>query len=332
MLRQLLPWSQGVGADSLTSSAGRGFCQPRQPSNIPSPEQPRWHHLGGFWLCQLTQPCRVCWASALSTGGCDVQPVTHLCHRTCRPSRCDRYTAKAGGMSRGDTPAYARTPRSTRPPSLGRTCRRTGHGSMTKPKQGLRKKLAACSAGLPQIQRHLKTLPKPTMNLLAPSSRGDQYWHLIFPRKRADRAGQTHPLQPGRVRAQKRSSAASLLLPTSQCSPPANRSVHTTALAQQLLRLPHRTATDGQRKVSSLTLNSLRERDKRPLRPACFIAPICIITCVIFHLKCTVIQLRNLACHGWSMEWTSQPAHKGSVKGKPAARIKPSGPRRAGQC
>lgn len=67
------------------------------------------------------------------------QPSTHLCHRTCRPSRCDRYTAKAGGMSRGDTPAYARTPRSTRPPSLDHTCRRTGHGSVIKNKQRLRK-------------------------------------------------------------------------------------------------------------------------------------------------------------------------------------------------
>lgn len=139
MLWQLLPCSQGAGAGSLTSSAGRGWSQLWQPGNIPSPGQPKRHHPGGFWLCWLTCPCRVCWASALTTRGWDVPPTTHLCHRTCQPSRCDRCTAKAGGTSHGDTPAYARTPRSTRPPSLDHTCRRTGHGSMIKPKQGLQK-------------------------------------------------------------------------------------------------------------------------------------------------------------------------------------------------
>lgn len=139
MLWQLLPCSQGAGAGSLTSSAGRGWSQLRQPGNIPSPGQPKRHHPGGFWLCWLTCPCRVCWASALTTRGWDVPPTTHLCHRTCQPNRCDRCTAKAGGTSHGDTPAYARTPRSTRPPSLDHTCRRTGRGSMIKHKQGLQK-------------------------------------------------------------------------------------------------------------------------------------------------------------------------------------------------
>lgn len=126
---------------SLTSSAGRGWSQLWQPGNIPPPRQPKQHHHpGGFWLCWVTHPCRVCRASALSTRGWDVQPTTHLCHRTCQPSQCDRCTAKAGGMSHGDTPAYAHTPRSTRPPSLDHTCRsnrRTGHGSVIKPKQVL---------------------------------------------------------------------------------------------------------------------------------------------------------------------------------------------------
>lgn len=52
---------------------------------------------------------------------CHIQPGTHLCRRTCRPSRCDRCTARAGGRSRGGTPACARTPRSARPPSPDRT-------------------------------------------------------------------------------------------------------------------------------------------------------------------------------------------------------------------
>lgn len=82
---------------------------------------------------------RVCWASALSTRGGDAKPRTHLCHRTCQPSRCDRCTAKAGGTSRADSPACARTPRSTPPPSLGHTCRRTGHSSTIKSKQELQK-------------------------------------------------------------------------------------------------------------------------------------------------------------------------------------------------
>lgn len=75
---------------------------------------------------------KVCWASALSTRGGDVKPRTHLCHRTCQPSRCDRCTAKAGGTSREDTLASAHIPRSTRPPSLDHTCRRTGHSSIIK--------------------------------------------------------------------------------------------------------------------------------------------------------------------------------------------------------
>lgn len=49
------------------------------------------------------------------------QTGTHPCRRTCRPSRCDRCTARAGGRSHGGSPACVRTPHSSRPPSLGHT-------------------------------------------------------------------------------------------------------------------------------------------------------------------------------------------------------------------
>lgn len=126
---------------------------------------------------------RVCWASGLSTKGRDVKPTTHLCHRTCQPSRCDRCTAKVGGMSREDSPAYAHTPRSTLPPSLDRTCRSIAASS--NPSRNYRK--SGCV--LYRAPTVLRNPPKGSMDLLVPSSRG-KYWHLICPRKRADRAGE----------------------------------------------------------------------------------------------------------------------------------------------
>lgn len=62
-----------------------------------------------------------------------------------------------------------------------------------KTQAGAAEKLAACHAGFPQIWQCWETLPKPSMNLLAPSSRGGQNWHLIFPWKQADRAGADSP-------------------------------------------------------------------------------------------------------------------------------------------
>lgn len=130
------PSSQGGSVSSLTFFAGREWSQLWQHpiSQTPKMTSPRW------LLAMLADiSMRVCWASAVSTRGEYVKPKTHLCHRTCQPSRCDRCTAKAGGTSREDTLAYARTPRSTPPPSLGRTCRRTGHSSIIKSKQELQK-------------------------------------------------------------------------------------------------------------------------------------------------------------------------------------------------
>lgn len=111
------------------------------------------------WLLAMLadMTMRVCWASALSTRGTDVKPTTHLCHRTCQPSQSDRCTAKAGGTCREDSPACARTPRSTPPPSLDRTCTRTGQRTKIKSNQikssnliqaGAAQKLSVCCAGL----------------------------------------------------------------------------------------------------------------------------------------------------------------------------------------
>lgn len=140
---------------------------------------------------------RVCWASPLSTRGGDAEPTTHLCHRTCQPSQCDRCTAKAGGTSREDSLAYAHTPRSTPPPSLDHTCRRTGHSSIIKsnPSRGCRKAgYMLCRA--PTETAVLRYPPKGHMDLLAPSS-GGKYWHLICPRKQADRGGADTPCSQG---------------------------------------------------------------------------------------------------------------------------------------
>lgn len=111
-----------------------------------------------------------------------------------------------------------------------------------KTQAGAAKKLKACCAVLPQVQWCWETLPKPPMNLLAPSSRG-QCWYLLFPRKQVDRVAADSSSAAREGEGQNQSSEALLLLPTSHCSPPTNHSVYTNASAQQLLRLPHCTAT-----------------------------------------------------------------------------------------
>lgn len=128
-----------------------------------------------------------------------------------------------------------------------------------KTQAGAAEKLTACCAGFLQIQQCWETLPKPPMNLLAPSSRGDQYWHLIFPKKQADRVGadSSSATREGKGAVTELSSFAfsarvpllssSQLLCTHHClssAIPAPPSSHSQS--------------DRQRRASSLTLNSLR--------------------------------------------------------------------------
>lgn len=148
--------TQPGNVSSLTSFARREWSQLWQHpiSQAARIASPRW------LLAVLADiSMRGCWASAFSTRGRDVKPTTHLCHRTCQPSQCDRCTATAGGTSREGTPAYARTPRSTRPPSLDHTCGRTGHSSIIKSKQELEKSWL-CAVQGSHRQRCSETLPR----------------------------------------------------------------------------------------------------------------------------------------------------------------------------
>lgn len=152
-----------------------------------------------------------------------------------------------------------------------------------KTQAGAAKKLKACHAVLPQVQWCWETLPKPPMNLLAPSSRG-QCWYLLFPRKQVDRVAADSSSAAREGEGQNQSSEAfTAHIPL--LSPNEPLCIHQCFSSAIAAPSPLHSHSDEQRKVPSLTLNSLRERDKRSPRPTCFIAPLCIVTCVIFCLK-----------------------------------------------